>query len=108
MGRRGRQGLTAGHGPHRHQGIRLARGMHPDTERTPVPAELIKLGLVVFDAVYNPVKTRLLTDAETAGAETISGIDMLMWQGALAFELWTGAKAPIDIMKTKVVEGLTK
>ena len=41
-----------------------------------------------------------------AGAETISGIDMLVWQGALAFELWTGAKAPVDIMKTKAIEEL--
>ena len=61
-------------------------GMSPDIGRTPVPAGLLKPGLVVFDVVYNPVETKLLADAEAAGAKTISGIDMLVWQGALAFE----------------------
>ena len=81
-------------------------GMSPDISQTPVPAKLLKPGLVVFDVVYNPVKTRLLAEAEAAGAETIDGIDMLVWQGALAFELWTGAKAPVNLMKAKVVEAL--
>ena len=81
-------------------------GMSPDISQTPVPAKLLKPGLVVFDVVYNPVKTRLLAEAEAASAETIDGIDMLVWQGALAFELWTGAKAPVNIMKIKVIEAL--
>ncbi|MBA7712931.1 Shikimate dehydrogenase (NADP(+)) [subsurface metagenome] len=65
-------------------------GMSPNIEETPVPARLLKPGLVVFDIVYNPVKTRLLGEAEAAGAQTIGGLDMLVWQGALAFEKWTG------------------
>jgi len=81
-------------------------GMSPDSNNSPLPARLLKPELVVFDVVYNPLKTRLLAEAETAGAETISGIDMLVWQGALAFELWTGAKAPTDIIKAKAIEAL--
>jgi shikimate dehydrogenase len=81
-------------------------GMSPNSNNSPLPARLLKPELVVFDVVYNPLKTRLLAEAEAAGAETISGIDMLVWQGALAFELWTGARAPIDIMKTKAIEAL--
>jgi len=83
-------------------------GMSPDVDHTPVPANLLKSELVVFDVVYNPVKTRLLSNAELADAKTISGVDMLVWQGALAFELWTGAEAPINIMKAKVTEGLAE
>jgi shikimate dehydrogenase len=53
----------------------------------------------VVDIVYNPVKTRLVRDAEKAGAVAIGGLDMLAWQGALAFEIWTGRTAPFDIMR---------
>ncbi len=79
-------------------------GMNPDIDRSLLPKQLLKPGLVVFDAVYNPLKTRLLSEAEIAGAETISGIEMLVWQGALAFELWTGVKAPLDIMKMEAIK----
>jgi len=48
----------------------------------------------------------LLSEAEEVGARTISGIDMLIWQGALAFEMWTGLKPPVEIMKTAAVEAL--
>jgi len=78
-------------------------GMSPSTDQTPVDADLLKPEMIVFDIVYNPVKTRLLREAETAGAETISGIEMLVWQGALAFELWTGEKAPVEIMREEVI-----
>ncbi len=74
-------------------------GMNPDADKTLVPRKLIKPGLVVFDVIYNPEKTRLIEDAEKAGAVVIGGLDMLIWQGALAFELWTGVKAPVNIMK---------
>lgn len=83
-------------------------GMSPNVDEIPVPANLLKPSLIVFDIVYNPIKTRLLREAEAAGAETISGLDMLVWQGALAFEKWTGLKAPVELMKKeaiKVLEG---
>jgi len=81
-------------------------GMSPDIEETPVTADLIKPPVIVFDIVYNPIKTRLLKEAEAAGAETISGIDMLVWQGALAFEKWTGLKAPVKVMREKAIKAL--
>jgi shikimate dehydrogenase len=83
-------------------------GMSPDTEGTPVDADLLRPGLVVFDAVYNPIKTRLLGEAEKAGAITTSGLDMLVWQGALAFEKWTGQKAPAELMKEEAIKLLKK
>ena len=81
-------------------------GMLPDIDETPVPARMLKSGLVVFDIVYNPVRTRLLREAEAAGARTISGVDMLVWQGALAFEKWTGRQAPLELMKKEVIKAL--
>lgn len=81
-------------------------GMSPDIEETPVTADLIKPPVIVFDIVYNPIETRLLREAEAAGAETISGIDMLVWQGALAFEKWTGLKAPVKVMREKAIKAL--
>jgi len=83
-------------------------GMTPNNNETPVPVRLLRPGLVIFDAVYNPIQTRLRREAETAGAETISGIDMLVWQGALAFEKWTGLKAPVELMKKEAIEVLTR
>jgi shikimate dehydrogenase len=81
-------------------------GMSPDSGETMVPARLLRPGLVVVDIVYNPVKTRLLQEAEAAGARTIGGIDMLVWQGALAFEAWTGRSAPFDLMKVAAIQAL--
>jgi len=81
-------------------------GMSPDTDETPLLAKFLKPGLIVFDIVYNPIKTRLLQEAEEAGAETISGLDMLVWQGALAFEKWTGLKAPVELMKEVTIKAL--
>ena len=83
-------------------------GMSPNIDETPVPAKLLKPGLVVFDIVYNPIKTRLLREVEAAGAETISGVDMLVWQGALAVEKWTGLKEPIELMREEAIKGLQK
>jgi shikimate dehydrogenase len=79
-------------------------GMVPEEEQTPVPARLIKPGLVVFDIIYNPLKTRLLSEAEKRGAQTISGIEMLVRQGAAAFELWTGHRAPVDEMRKSATQ----
>jgi shikimate dehydrogenase len=63
-----------------------------------VKAEDIPPGILVYDVVYNPLKTQLLLNAEEAGADTIEGLAMLVYQGAAAFELWTGKDAPVDVM----------
>ena len=83
-------------------------GMSPAGDVSPVPAELLKPDMYVFDVVYNPVKTRLLREAGEAGARTISGVDMLVWQGVLAFEKWTGQSAPVDIMRKEALKALEK
>ncbi len=66
--------------------------------KLPLDARLIPKGALVYDVVYNPIDTPLLLAARRAGTRTLSGLAMLVYQGALAFELWTGQKAPIDIM----------
>ena len=81
-------------------------GMSPNIDETPVPARLLKSGLTIFDSVYNPVKTRLLREAEAAGVKAIGGLDMLVWQGALAFEKWTGQKAPLELMREEAIKAL--
>ena len=83
-------------------------GMSPNIGETPIPAKLLKPGLIVFDIVYNPIKTRLVREAEVTGAKNIGGVDMLVWQGVLAFELWTGVKAPVKLMKEKAIKALQK
>lgn len=81
-------------------------GMHPDIDATPVPSDLLRPGLVVFDIVYNPRRTRLLLEAEQKGATVIDGVRMLVHQGAEAFSIWTGRKPPVDAMIEAVVREL--
>jgi len=83
-------------------------GMSPNIDETPVTSDLLRPNLVVYDIVNNPIKTRLQREAEAAGATVISGLDMLVWQGALAFEKWTGLKAPIGVMREKVIKVLQR
>ena len=83
-------------------------GMSPNIDETPVSPDLLSSDLILFDIVYNPIKTRLLREAEEAGAKTISGLDMLVWQGALAFEKWTGLKAPVEVMREEIIKRLIR
>ena len=73
-------------------------GMWPRVEDSPVPADMLGLGMVVFDSVYNPIRTRLLREAEKAGAVTASGVEWFVNQAAAQFELWTGTDAPREVM----------
>ena len=66
--------------------------------QSPLNANLISNKIFVYDVVYNPQETCLLQDARKVGAKTLGGLPMLVYQGAAAFELWTGEKAPIDVM----------
>jgi shikimate dehydrogenase len=81
-------------------------GMAPQSGESLVPGRLWKKDLTVVDIVYNPLQTRLLTEAAGRGAKTISGLEMLVWQGAAAFELWTGKKAPIEVMRAAAIRAL--
>jgi len=69
-----------------------------ETDATPVPAEALHAELAVLDAVYSPIETRLLADAAAAGATTVDGAWMLLFQGVEAFERWTGVDAPVNEM----------
>ena len=69
-----------------------------DEDRSPVPPELLHEDLVVMDIVYTPLQTRLLREAEDAGARTIDGAWMLLYQGVEAFEIWTERSAPVEAM----------
>jgi shikimate dehydrogenase len=83
-------------------------GMYPDSDVSPVPAALLKPGLVVVDIIYNPLKTKLLEEAQKRGAKIIGGIEMLVQQGAAAFELWTGQQAPVEIMRKAGLKAMGK
>ncbi len=82
-------------------------GMYPGDD-TPVPMRFLRPESLVIDIIYNPSKTRLLADAEKRGAKTINGIEMLVWQGAMAFEIWTGKPAPIAVMRDAVVKEIKR
>ncbi len=74
-------------------------GMWPHPEATPWPEEIpFPAGAFCYDLIYNPRQTRLMGLAHAAGARTADGLGMLVHQGAEAFELWTGQKAPVDVM----------
>ena len=69
-----------------------------ESDESPVPGGALHGDLAVLDAVYSPIETRLLRDARTAGATTVDGGWMLLYQGVAAFERWTGREAPIEAM----------
>ncbi|KAK1432383.1 hypothetical protein QVD17_09279 [Tagetes erecta] len=78
-------------------------GMHPNKNRIPVSEETLRDYSVVFDAVYTPRKTTLLTDAEAAGAIIVSGVEMFLRQAVGQFNLFTGGKAPEEFMREIVL-----
>ena len=59
----------------------------------------IRAGQVVYDIIYSPPETPLLQAAKARGARAINGLGMLIHQGALAFEIWTGCSAPVEVMR---------
>jgi len=79
-------------------------GMEED--ETPVPSAALHGDLAVLDAVYAPIETRLLRDAAAAGATTVDGAWMLLYQGVEAFERWTGEDAPVESMNEALREHL--
>lgn len=81
-------------------------GMHPKVDATLVPAGLFRPGQVIFDIVYNPLETRLLAEARAKGLTVISGVEMFVNQAVLQFEEFTGARAPVEVMRRVVMERL--
>jgi shikimate dehydrogenase len=74
-------------------------GMGDLADQSPIPAQLLKKHHLVFEAIYHPHQTQLLKHAQAVGAQTIPGIDMLLYQGTAQFELFTGQPAPVDAMR---------
>lgn len=73
---------------------------------SPVPKEFLNQNHTVFDAVYSPIKTTLLNDAESVGAKTIPGTKMLLHQAYAQFELYYEKSAPAEVMESKLMEYL--
>ncbi len=77
-------------------------------EQIPLKADLVLSNALVYDLVYNPAETTLLKMATKAGARTLGGLPMLVYQGAAAFELWIGKKAPLNIMFSTAKAAISK
>ena len=77
-------------------------GMAPKTDRCIITDDSVfRKDLFVFDVIYNPEETLFLKKAKAAGCRTLNGLNMLLYQGAASFELWTGKEMPVDIIKEK-------
>lgn len=78
-------------------------GMKPLEGQTYIPdASFLRPDLIVSDVVYAPRETELLRMAKEVGCKTLNGLGMMLFQGAAAFELWTGQEMPIEYMKEKL------
>jgi shikimate dehydrogenase len=73
-------------------------GSSGSEEESPVPLDLIRPSMLVYDLIYHPAETQLMAAARKAGASVLGGLPMLVYQGAASFELWTEQSAPLDIM----------
>jgi len=84
-------------------------GMLPHVDESIWP-DIVSLPghLTVVDLVYNPPETRLLQQARQAGARPIGGLEMLVQQGTLAFELWTGLAPPVEVMRVACEQALRR
>jgi shikimate dehydrogenase len=83
-------------------------GMSPNAGESPVEQTLLHDKLAVMDIVYNPVETKLLREAKEKGCSTVSGVGMLVYQGAESLKIWFKLEAPIDVMEGAVLSQLTK
>lgn len=74
-------------------------GLHVDDTTLLIDVEVLPITTLVMDMIFNPPLTPLLRAARAHGCQVLNGLSMLLYQGALAFELWTGYPAPIDVMQ---------
>jgi len=82
-------------------------GMYPK-DKSPVKAVTLSGYKYVMDVIYNPLKTKLLKDAEKQGCHIFSGLDMFVHQGAQQIRLWTGVEPPRALMKKVILKRLTQ
>jgi shikimate dehydrogenase len=83
-------------------------GMKPNHTQSHVSPKLLRKDLAVMDIVYDPVETKLAKDAKAAGAKVVSGVEMLIYQGAASFEIFTGESAPVEVMRKAALNHLLK
>lgn len=76
------------------------------TDPEVIPSQLIEPHHLIYDMIYSPARTRLMADAEEAGAKAANGLSMLLWQGVLAFEFWFNRSAPVEAMRSGLVSSL--
>lgn len=76
-------------------------GMAPHTNASPIDTSLLHPELIVSDIIYNPTETKLMREASGIGCKTFNGMYMLLYQGAAAFELWTGKEMPVEEIRKK-------
>jgi shikimate dehydrogenase len=81
-------------------------GMHPDTGKSPLSSNLLHSGITVFDTIYNPAETILISDAMKAGCKYSNGLGMLLFQGLASFRYWTGIDAPPEIFDMNELQKL--
>jgi 3-dehydroquinate dehydratase/shikimate dehydrogenase len=82
-------------------------GMHPNIDESPIHPSFLKAGLVVMEIVYTPETTLLVKEARSRGCRVLTGVDMFVRQAALQFELFTGAQAPLELMRSVVKRALS-
>ncbi len=75
-------------------------------DRSPVPSEILPRFEVAMDIIYNPLETRFLREAKRAGCKIITGLKMLVYQGAEQFRLFTGFEPPVKIMEQAALSAL--
>ena len=83
-------------------------GMKHNITQNIVESEWLTSRLTVMDIVYNPFETKLLKDGKAAGSNVINGLEMLIFQAAASFEIWTGFSAPVEIMRKAALNALSK
>lgn len=79
-------------------------GMGEGNNESPVPTHLLSRDLITIDIIYNPLETRLLREAKAAGAKTMNGVPMLLYQAAFNYKMWTGHDMPVDAVKKELGE----
>jgi shikimate dehydrogenase len=74
------------------------------TDPSPLPSSILQPHLIVYDTIYTAAQTRLMIAAQEAGARAANGLSMLLYQGALAFEIWFNQPAPFDVMRDALMQ----
>jgi shikimate dehydrogenase len=80
-------------------------GLYPNLSDKPsVNMDTLRSHMLVCDVIPNPPRTRFLIEATGKGLKTLDGLGMLVYQGAIAFTIWTGQDAPVNVMKQALAE----